>query len=89
MIQDPIRTYVLAKELNLPSELIVRAAHHLGFDISALGSVTPDQRAAIVAALRQSPPDEPPLGIHSKVLPRGPQPGSARHQAPPPNDQPD
>ena len=88
MTADSIRIYILAKQQNTDIEVLVREAQRLGLDISnALSTVTREQSAMIIDSLRRKPPEAPPLGICSNLLPRGPRPGAAHQQLLPPEDE--
>jgi hypothetical protein len=84
-----IRVYHFAHEMNVPTDVVLREGRRLGFDVRhGLSTLTPEEQAARREALRGLPPEEPPLGIPSKLLPRGPGPGAAYQQLPPAEDDP-
>jgi hypothetical protein len=86
MDSSAIRVYSLARDLDQPSHAVLELARRMGFDVkNVLSSLSPAQRAALEEALGRLPPDEPPLGVPSKLRPRGPGPGIAHQElrAPP------
>lgn len=58
--KQPIRIYVLAKQLDLPTERLVAIGDRLGFELHGLSMLDPSQHAAIEKAAFDSPPQEPP-----------------------------
>jgi hypothetical protein len=82
-----MRLYTLAYQLDVPTEAVFAAARRLGIDVrNSLSSISTEQQAAIEKVLGDRPPEEPPLGVNSKLRPRGPGPGSAAQRLPLPED---
>ncbi len=87
MDSSAIRVYRLAREVDLPSGVVLEVAPRLGLDVrNMLSTLSPAQRAAIEPVLRRLPPGEPPLGVPSKLRPRGPGPGAAHQALSPPRE---
>ena len=81
---SPIRIYVLAKQLNLPTERLVGVGRRLGMEVNGLCRLDPGQRAAIENAVRERPPggpDEPPCGVTSKLPPHRPRSDMVRQES--------
>jgi len=73
MTKIQMRFYVLARELDLATEVVLRTAQRPGFNVkNGLSSLSPEHQAAIEKSLKSRPPDEPPLeppfGVPSKLL---------------------
>jgi hypothetical protein len=83
MLAYGIRVYRLARELDLPTVVVLDRARRLGFgtpnQLSTLDSL---QRAAVEENLRRFPPGDPPAGVTSKLRPRGPGPRTASQAKP-------
>jgi hypothetical protein len=74
-----MRVYALARELGLESQAVLDAARSLRYAVpNALSSLDAAQREAVVNVLRRRPPEEP-TGVPSRLRPRGPGGGAARH----------
>jgi len=56
----PIRIYVLAKKLKLPTKKLVGVGRKLGFELNGLSMLDPAQHVAIEKAVMDRPPEEPP-----------------------------
>jgi hypothetical protein len=83
MITSGIRVYRLARELDLPSGVVLERARRLGFGVpNQLSTLDPRQRAAVEDDLRRFPPGEPPAGVTSRLRPRGPGPRTASQAKP-------
>jgi Translation initiation factor IF-2, N-terminal region len=83
MMASGIRVYRLARELDLPSAVVLDRARRLGFRTpNQLSTLDPLQRAAVEEDLRRFPPGDPPAGVTSKLRPRGPGPRTASQAKP-------
>lgn len=85
-----MRVYILARELDFPSAVVLRTAQRLGYDVNSLSSLSAEQQTAIEKLLKSRPPDDPLLGVASKLRPRDPRPiEGAQRLTPPKEDQED
>lgn len=76
----PIRIYILARELGVTTDTVLKTAHRLGYEIlNQLSNVDDDAYKAIQAELHRRPDDDDgALGVTSNLPPRKPGPRSAR-----------
>jgi hypothetical protein len=82
-----MRVYVLARELDQPTGVVLSTARRLGFDVkNSLSSLTAEQQRAVEKVLKRWPPNDPSLGVTSKLRPRGPQPKAASQRLMPPSE---
>ena len=80
MASPMIRVYRLAHEMRVTSDVVLAAAHRLGYHVlNQLSSLDAVQIALIKAELGPPPPEEP-TGVGAKLPPRGPAPVAA-HEA--------